>query len=268
MSVHRARRILPGFPLAVTVTVAGTLVFVVLPLSTIVVTAAALPVQRLIGIAFSPRALAAYRLSLGASLAAATADALVGLLLAWVVTRYTFPGRRLLDAAIDVPVALPTIVLGLGLTTVYATTFAYTAAGVTLALTVVGLPFAVRAIAPALAAVTTDADEAGAVLGATRWQTVRHITLPTILPAIVTGAVLAFARALGEYGAVVFIAGNLPFRTEIAPLLIMTRIEEFDDAGATAIATVLLALSFAILLLANQLQRRTAARAGLTLRTG
>jgi len=252
---YRRRRVLPGFPLAISVTAAGALLLIALPLSTLVVSAAQLPLHRAIDIAFTPRVLAAYRLSLFASLGAAALDALVGLLLAWVLVRYTFPGRRLLDAIIDVPVALPTIVLGLALTTIYATTLAYTAAGVTLALTITGLPFAVRAITPTLAAVTTDTDEASAVLGATRWQTFRHVTLPMISPAIIAGGSIAFARALGEYGSVVFIAGNLPFRTEIAPLLLMTRIAEFDDAGATVIATVLLLLSFAILLILNQLQR-------------
>jgi sulfate transport system permease protein len=278
MTSRARRRILPGFPLAIAITAASILLFVIVPLSTVLATTAQLSPSHFFAVAFDPRARAAYSLSFGASFVAAGLNVPLGLLFAWVLTRYEFPGRHILDALIDLPVVLPTVALGLALTSLYATTgwlgaplaaigapIAFTPAGVTLALTVIGLPFVVRTIAPVLSATAIDAEEASAVLGATRWQTFRHVTLPAIAPALVTGAALAFARALGEYGSVVFIAGNMPFRTEIAPLLIMTHIEEFDDAGAAAIAAVLLVSSFGLLLLVNRLQRQTAARAGLTL---
>jgi sulfate transport system permease protein len=279
MTPRAHRRVLPGFPLAISITGVSTLVFVALPLATVLTTAAHLTPTRFTAVAASPRALAAYRLSFGASLSAALLAAALGLLFAWVLTRYRFLGRDLLDALLDMPVALPTAVLGLSLTALYATTgwlggplatlglrVAFTPVGVVLALTILGLPLVVRAVAPALAAGAHDAEEASAVLGATRWQTVGRVTLPTIAPALVTGAAVAFARGIGEYGSIVFIAGNMPFRTEIAPLLIMTRIEEFDDGAATAIATVLLVVSFAVLILLARLQRWTADRAGHSLR--
>jgi sulfate transport system permease protein len=260
-------RILPGFSLAIAVTAIGVALFVVVPLSAVLWHAGQLSLARFRAAALEPRARATYRLSIEAALVAATLDVPVGFLFAWVTTRYRFPGRWMLEVAIDLPVVLPTAVLGLALATVYARSLAYSASGVVLALAVVGLPFVVRTISPLLSAGGGGAEDASASLGATRWQTFRRVTFPTIAPALMTGAALAFARALGEYGSVVFIAGNLPFRTEIAPLLIMTRIEEFDDAGATAIAAVLLMLSLGVLLLINRLQRWTALRAGTPLST-
>ena len=274
---RRRRDALPGLPLTLSLTVGGLLLFIIIPLTTVVATSAHLTAARFWAAVASPRALASYRLSFGASLVAAATCAPLGLLFAWVLTRYRFPGRRLLDALIDLPFALPTAVSGIALTTVWAETgwlgrplarsgvsVAFTATGVTLALIFIGLPFVVRAIMPVLAALGHEPEEAGAVLGATRWQTLLRITLPTLLPAVLTGVALAFARALGEYGSVIFIAGNLPLRTEIAPLLIMTKLEEYDYAGATAVAVVLLAASFALLLLLNRAQAWTAERTGMT----
>jgi sulfate transport system permease protein len=260
-------RILPGFSLAIAVTALGGTLFVVLPLSAVLLHAGHLSLAQFRVVALEPRARAAYRLSLEAALIAAMLDLPVGLLFAWVTTRYRFPGRWVLEVAIDLPVVLPTAVLGLALSTTYARSLAYSVPGVVLALAVVGLPFVVRTISPWLSVSSGSTEDASASLGATRWQTFHRVTVPMIAPALMTGAALAFARALGEYGSVVFIAGNLPFRTEIAPLLIMTRIEEFDDAGATAIAAVLLILSLGLLLLIHRLQRWTAMRAGMPLST-
>jgi sulfate transport system permease protein len=275
--MRRRRDALPGLSLTLSLTVGGLLLFIVVPLTTVVATSAHLTAGRFWAAVASPRAIASYRLSFGASLVAAAACAPLGLLFAWVLTRYRFPGRRLLDALIDLPFALPTAVSGIALTTVWAQTgwlgrplaragvpVAFTAAGVTLALIFIGLPFVVRAIMPVLDALGHEPEEAGAVLGASRWQTLARITLPTLLPAVLTGVALAFARALGEYGSVVFIAGNLPLRTEIAPLLIMTKLEEYDYAGATAVAVVLLAASFLLLLVLNRAQAWTAERTGMT----
>jgi sulfate transport system permease protein len=252
------RRVLPGLPLALSITATGIGLFVIIPLATIVTMAAHLPISRFIRVALNPRALAAYRLSVTTSLSAAALATPLGLLMAWVLTRYRFPGRGLLDALLDFPVALPTAVLGLALTAAYATTgwIAFTPAGIVLALTALGLPLVVRTLVPILATTPFEAEEASAVLGATRWQTFARVTLPSITPALVTGAALTFARAVGEYGSIVFIAGNMPFRTEIAPVLIMTRIDEFDDGAATAIATVLLAISLGLLLLIGRLRDR------------
>jgi sulfate/thiosulfate transport system permease protein len=271
------RDTLPGRTLTLSITVGGLLLFILLPLTTIVTTAAHLSPGRLWAAIASPRALASYELSFGASLAAAVLNAPLGLLFAWVLTRYRFPGRRLLDAMIDLPFALPTAVSGIALTAVWAQTgwlggplakigvpIAFTALGVTIALTFIGLPFVVRSITPVIEALGREPEEAGAVLGATRWQAILRVTLPTLWPAILTGVALAFARALGEYGSVVFIAGHIPLRTEIAPLLIMTRLDEYDYAGATAVAAVLLAAAFTLLLVLNRAQAWTAKRAGMT----
>jgi len=281
MTPHRRRRrALPGLPLALSITATGALLFIIVPLATILVTAARLSRGRFAAVALNARALAAYRLSLVTALSATALAAPLGLLLAWVITRYRFPGRRLVDALIDLPVALPTAVLGLALGAAYTTTgwlgaplanlglhVAFTPFGITLALTALGLPLVVRALTPILTTRPFDTEEASAVLGATRWQTFTRVTLPTITPALLTGAALTFARGIGEYGSVVFIAGNMPFRTEVAPLLIMTRIEEFDDGAATAIATTLLAVSLALLFVIARLERHAAVRAGLRPRT-
>lgn len=218
--------------------------------------------------AASPRALAAYRLSFGAAALAAAINCVFGLLVAWVLVRYRFAGRQLLGALIDLPFALPTAVAGIALTALYADTgplgqflssiglsVAYKPAGVVLALTFIGLPFVVRTIEPVLAVISTEVEEAALTLGATRNQTFVRVILPPIAPALATGFALAFARGAGEYGSVIFIAGNMPFRSEIAPLLIVTHLEEYDYAGAAAIACVMLLISFGVLLFLNLLQQ-------------
>jgi sulfate transport system permease protein len=223
----------------------------------------------------SPRALAAYRLSFGASLLAAALNVAFGVLVAWVLARYRFPGRALVDALVDLPFALPTAVSGIALTAVYSRNgwlgrfleplgvkATFSPIGVVLALTFIGLPFVIRTVQPVLEDLDPELEEAAAVLGADRGQTFRLVILPALVPAALTGFALAFARALGEYGSVVFISGNMPLRTEIAPLLIMTRLEQYDYAGAAAIATVLLLASFLLLLCINRLQAWTRARIG------
>lgn len=223
----------------------------------------------------SARALAAYRLSFGAALAAAAINAVFGLIVAWVLVRYDFPGKRLFGAMIDLPFALPTAVAGIALTAIYADTgvlgellvpaglpIAYHPAGVVVALVFIGLPFIVRTVEPVLAEVSREVEEAAITLGASRWQTVSRVILPTIAPALATGFSLAFARGAGEYGSVIFISGNMPFKSEIAPLLIVTQLEEYDYAGATAIATVMLLVSFSMLLVLNLLQHWQARRIG------
>jgi sulfate transport system permease protein len=223
----------------------------------------------------SRRALASYRLSFGASLLAAALNVVFGVLVAWVLARYRFPGRALIDALVDLPFALPTAVSGIALTAVYARNgwigrwlapaginAAFSPIGVTIALTFIGLPFVVRAVQPVLEDLDPEIEEAAAVLGADRWQTFRRVLLPTLLPAAVTGFALAFARALGEYGSVVFISGNMPLKTEITPLLIMTRLEQYDYAGAAALACVLLVASFVLLFAINRFQAWTRERTG------
>ncbi len=223
----------------------------------------------------APRVLASYRLSLGASFLGAFINAGFGLLIAWVLVRYSFPGKRVLGALVDLPFALPTAVAGISLTSVFAPKgwigqhleplgikVAFTPLGVLVALVFIGLPFVVRTVQPVLQDLNPEMEEAAASLGASRWQTFRRVIVPTVLPALLTGFALAFARALGEYGSVVFISGNMPMRTEITPLLIMTKLEQFDYAGATAIAGVMLVVSFGLLLTINLSQwwsrRRTA----------
>jgi sulfate/thiosulfate transport system permease protein len=219
----------------------------------------------------SPRVIASYKLSFGASLIGAVINAFFGLIAAWVLVRYPFPGKRLVDALIDLPFALPTAVAGIALTAIYAPNgwigqwlaplgiqAAYSPLGVLLALTFIGLPFVVRTLQPVLEEMDPDIEEAAASLGANRWQTFTKVIFPTLWPAWLTGFTLAFARALGEYGSVVFISGNMPFKTEITPLLIITKLEQYDYAGATAIATTMLISSFILLLLINILQARSA----------
>jgi sulfate transport system permease protein len=218
--------------------------------------------------AFSPRALAAYKLSFGAAALAAAVNCVFGLLVAWVLVRYRFAGRQLLGALIDLPFALPTAVAGIALTALYADTgilgrflepagipIAYRPAGVVVALIFIGLPFVVRTVEPVLAEVSSEMEEAALTLGASRLQTFSRVILPTIAPALATGFALAFARGAGEYGSVIFIAGNMPFKSEIAPLLIVTQLEEYNYAGAAAIACVMLLISFAVLFLLNVIQR-------------
>jgi sulfate/thiosulfate transport system permease protein len=273
----RSRRgVLPGFGLSTGVTVFYLGLVVLAPLGAVALKASGLSAAQAWELVTSPRALASYRLSFGASAAGAVVNTVFGVLVAWVLARYRFPGRSVVDALVDLPFALPTAVSGIALLTVYARTgwfgrwlaplgikTAYSPLGITLALTFIGLPFVVRTVQPVLEEAEAEVEEAAAVLGASRGQTFLRVLLPGILPAAVTGFALAFARALGEYGSVVFISGNMPLKTEIAPLLIMTRLEQHDYAGATGIATVMLVVSFALLLGINRLQAYTRARAGI-----
>jgi len=269
------RGVLPGFGLTTGFTVLYLGVVVLLPLSTLAFRASGAGWEQALAVAFSPRALASYRLSFGASFVAAAANVPFGVLVAWVLARYRFPGRTFVDAIVDLPFALPTAVSGIALTAVYAQNgwigrwleplgirATFSPLGIVLALTFIGLPFVIRTVQPVLEDLDPELEEAAAVLGASRWQTFRRVIFPAVVPAALTGFALAFARALGEYGSVVFISGNMPLKTEIAPLLIMTRLEQFDYAGAAAIATVLLAASFLLLLSINRLQGWTRARTG------
>ncbi|HEY8549149.1 MAG TPA: sulfate ABC transporter permease subunit CysT [Vicinamibacterales bacterium] len=268
-----ARRVLPGFGPALGVTVTYISLLVLIPLSGVFLKATELSWEAFVEAVSNPRALAAYRLTFGASALAAGINAVFGLLVAWVLVRYPFPGRKVVDGLVDLPFAMPTAVAGIALTAVYSANgwigrhleplglkVAFTPIGVIVALTFIGLPFVVRTVQPVLLDLEAETEEAAASLGATRLQTFVRVILPGILPALLTGFALAFARALGEYGSVVFISGNLPGRTEIATLLIMTKLEQYDYAGATAIASVLLLLSFALLLVINALQAWTRGR--------
>jgi sulfate transport system permease protein len=258
---------MPGFGLTTGITILYLGLIVLIPLSTIFVRTLGMNGEDFVAVAFSKRALAAYRLSFGSSLAAALVNAVFGLLVAWVLVRYDFIGKRLMSAMVDLPFALPTAVAGIALTALYASNgwigsiiepygikVAYTPLGVVVALVFIGLPFVVRTVEPVLADLGNDVEEAAASLGASPWQTFRRVILPAVLPASVTGFALAFARGVGEYGSVIFIAGNMPMHSEIAPLLIITQLEQYDYAGATAIAVVLLLSSFALLLLINLAQ--------------
>ena len=267
MKIRRRRGVLPGFGPAMGFTLGYLGLVVLFPLSMVVLRTAGIGWSRFWEVVLNARALASYRLSFGAALVAALVNAVFGLLVAWVLVRYRFPGRRVVDALVDLPFALPTAVGGIALTSLYSSRgilghalervgvkAAFSPLGVVIALTFVGLPFVVRTVQPVLADLDAGQEEAAATLGATRWQTFWRVIFPALLPATITGATLAFARALGEYGSVVFISGNMPGRTEIAPLLIMTRLEQYDYGGATAIAVVMLTISFALLLVVNRLQ--------------
>ena len=258
---------LPGLGLSLGLTIFWLSFIVLVPLLAVFVKSTSEGWTAFWAAAASPRALASYRLTFGASLAAAAINCVFGLLVAWVLVRYSFPGKRLLGALVDLPFALPTAVAGIALTALYANTgligrvleqlgiaIAYKPAGVVLALIFIGLPFIVRTVEPVLAEVSSETEEAALTLGASGWQTFWRVILPTIAPALATGFALAFARGAGEYGSVIFIAGNMPFKSEIAPLLIITQLEEYDYAGAAAIATVLLLISFLMLLILNLLQ--------------
>jgi len=266
---------LPGFGLAFGYTLFYLGIIVLLPLAALVAAAAGLGPRGIIGVASEPRVLAALRISFGLSFAAALVDTLFGLLIAWVLTRYEFPFRRLLDAAVDLPFALPTAVAGISLATLYAPNgwlgglfaalgvkIAFTPAGVFIALVFVGLPFAVRTVQPLIGEIDRSVEEVSATLGASRWQTIRRVIIPMLAPAMVTGFALAFARSVSEYGSVIFIAGNLPYVSEIAPVLIVIKLEEFNYSGAAAIAVIMLALAFAILLAINLLQAWSRRRFG------
>ena len=265
MKIRFQRRgVLPGFGLSMGYTVLYLSLIVLIPLSTLFFQSMALSWERLWAIVTHPRVLAAFRLSLLASLAGACVNAVFGFILAWTLVRYDFPGRRVLDALIDLPFALPTAISGIALTALYAPNgwigkhlaalglqVAYTPLGVAVALTFVGIPFVVRTLQPALEDLEREVEEAAESLGASRWQTFTKVIFPSVLPAFLTGFSLALARAIGEYGSVVFISGNMPMRTEILPLLIVGRLEQFDYAGATAIALAMLLVSLGILLLIN-----------------
>ncbi|MCL7714459.1 sulfate ABC transporter permease subunit CysT [Stenotrophomonas sp. CPCC 101365] len=258
---------MPGFGIGMGITLAWLGVIVLLPLAGVFLRAAGLGIDGVWRIWSEPRVLAALQLSFGTAFAAAAFNAVMGTWVAWVFVRYRFPGKRLFDAMIDLPFALPTAVAGIALTALYGgqgwvgrwleplgLKIAYTPLGIVVALVFVGLPFVVRIVQPVLAEAERELEEAAAALGASRWQTVVRVVVPALWPAVLTGFALAFARGVGEYGSVIFIAGNLPNATEIAPLLITIRLEEFDYAGATAIAAAMLLLSFAVLLLVNSLQ--------------
>jgi sulfate/thiosulfate transport system permease protein len=272
--VLRGRSVLPGVRITLGFTLAYLIFLVIIPLSTLFVRSGRMGWGPFWDAALSPRAMAAYKLSVGASVTAALVNGVFGLLVAWVLTRYRFVGRSIADALVDLPFALPTAVAGVALTTLYAQNgligallaphgikVAFTPLGITVALTFIGLPFVVRSVQPVLEMLPKEIEEAAATLGADRWQTFRRVILPALAPALAAGVSLSFARAIGEYGSVVFISGNMPGLTEIAPLLIMSKLEQYDYAGATAIAVVMLLLSAVILVSAGMIQRRAARRA-------
>ncbi len=263
-AARRGRAPLPGFGLSLGLGLAWLSVVVLLPLAALAIRAAGLGIDGWLRAIQDPRVQASLKLSFGTSLVASLVALFAGALVAWVVVRYRFPGRRLLDALVDLPFALPTAVAGIALTAIYSANgwvgrwleplglkIAYTPIGIVIALVFIGLPFAVRTVQPVLEALGREQEEAASSLGASRFTTLRRVVLPELLPALLTGFSLTFARALGEYGSVIFIAGNLPFRTEIAPLLITIRLEEYDYPGAVAIAALLLAASFVCLLAIN-----------------
>ena len=268
-------RTLPGFGLAMGITLVYLSLIVLIPLSATFVMTAQLGVRELLSVIGSPRVLSSLRLTFSAALAAALIDAAFGLLLAWVLTRYAFPGRRVMNALIDLPFALPTAVAGIALTGLLAGNgwigawlaahdlkVAFTPLGIVVALTFVGLPFVVRTVQPVLEDAERELEEAAASLGANAWQTFARVVFPTILPSLMTGFALAFARATGEYGSVIFIAGNMPMVSEITPLFIITKLEQYDYAGATAIAVVMLVVSFVMLLTINLLQAWARGKSG------
>ncbi|MFL4395244.1 sulfate ABC transporter permease subunit CysT [Acinetobacter pittii] len=268
-------RVLPGFGLSLGFTLAYVSFIVLIPLAAVFIKSFGIGWDGLWEILTSERILKSLQLSFSSALIAAFINVVFGLLLAWCLVRYNFPGKRLVDALVDLPFALPTAVAGIALTSLYAPTgwlgqyleplgiqVAYTPIGITLALVFIGIPFIVRTVQPVLSDIETELEEAASALGANRWQTITKIILPILLPALFTGFALAFARGVGEYGSVIFIAGNQPFKTEIAPLMIISRLEEYDYAGATTIAAVMLVLSFIILFVINLLQAWANRRTG------
>jgi sulfate transport system permease protein len=271
----KSRGTLPGFGLSLGLTCTYLSLMVLLPLATVFSRTAELSGSGFFSIVTDPRVVASYRITFGASLAAALVNTVFGLLVAWVLVRYRFPGRRLVDAIVDLPFALPTAVAGIALTTLYASSgwigsqleplgikVSYTWLGISVALVFIGLPFVVRTVQPVLQDLEVEVEEVSASLGARRWQTFTRVIFPTITPALLTGFTLALARAIGEYGSVVFISGNMPMKTEIVPLLIITKLEQYDYAGATAVAVVMLVASFVLLLAINLLQWAARRRAG------
>ncbi len=268
----RRHSVLPGFGLALGFTLLYLCFIVLIPLSAVFLKTLTVSGSTFVATVTSPRVMASYRLTFGASLLAASVNAVFGLLVAWVLVRYRFPGKRLVDALVDLPFALPTAVAGIALTTLYASNgwigrwlpvkVSYTPLGVWVALTFIGLPFVVRTVQPVLQDLQRELEEAAATLGASRLQTFALVLLPALAPALLTGFTLAFARALGEYGSVIFIAGNMPMVSEITSLLIITKLEQYDYAGATSIAVVMLVTAFALLLLVNLLQAWARKRQG------
>ncbi len=267
MYTFKQHSILPGFNLALGFTLLYLSLIVLIPLSAAFIRTAELTWPEFWATVTTPRVLASYRLTFGASFAAACVNAVFGLLVAWVLVRYHFPGKKIVDALVDLPFALPTAVAGIALTALYAGNgwigqfleplgikVAFTPLGIFVALTFIGLPFVVRTVQPVLEDIETELEEAAATLGANRWQTFTRIIFPAIFPALMTGFALAFARAIGEYGSVIFIAGNMPMVSEITPLLIVTKLEQYDYAGATALSVVMLVISFFLLLIINLLQ--------------
>jgi sulfate transport system permease protein len=268
-------RVLPGFGLTLGLTLTWLSVIVLIPLSAVFLRAANLSPGEFWDVVTAPRVLASYKLSFGMSLLAGAINAVFGLMLAWCLVRYRFPGKKLIDALVDLPFALPTAVAGIALTALYTSTgwigqfldpfgikVAFKPIGVLVALVFIGLPFVVRTVQPVLQDLEIENEEAATSLGASRWQTFCYVIMPTLFPALLTGFALAFARAVGEYGSVIFIAGNLPMISEITPLMIIIKLEQFDYVGATAIAVVMLLISFLLLLLINGLQAWTAKRTG------
>lgn len=269
---RRRRHVLPGFGLSLGFALTYLSLIVLIPLAAAFLKAFSLSFAEWRAILTDPQILAAFRVSFVTSFGAALLNGFFGFILAWALVRFTFPGKRIFDAMVDLPFALPTAVAGIALTAVFSATgwvgrplsvlgieVAYTQLGILLALTFIGLPFVVRTLQPVLTEMDANAEEAAHCLGATRWQTFRHVLFPVLLPGLLTGTSLAFARALGEYGSVIFISGNLPFKTEIVPLLIVSKLEQYDYAGATAVAVLMLCASFLLLLLINLLQRWTEA---------
>lgn len=263
----RQHSVLPGFGLTLGFTVFYTSFIVLIPLSALFFKTATAPWSRIWQVISDPRTIASYKLTVGASLAGAVVNAIFGFVVAWSLVRYEFPGKKIIDAMVDLPFALPTAVSGIALTAIYAQNgwigrylepfgikVAFTPAGVAVALAFIGLPFVVRTLQPAIEDLDPGVEAAAATLGATNWQTFRKIILPAVFPALLTGFAMAFARALGEYGSVVFISGNMPMKTEIASLLIVSHLEQYDYAGATGIAVVMLLVSFLMLLALNLLQ--------------
>ncbi len=268
-------RVLPGFHLSLGYTLVYLALIVLIPLSAVFLKTFSLSWEHFWQIISSPRMVASYRLTFGASLGAAAINAVFGLIFAWVLVRYEFFGKKIIDALVDLPFALPTAVAGIALTAIYSTNgwlgqyleplgikVAFTPLGILVALTFIGLPFVVRTVQPVLEDLDTELEEAAASLGANRWQTFRYVIFPAIAPALLTGFALAFARAVGEYGSVIFIAGNIPMVSEITPLMIITKLEQYDYVGATAIALVMLVISFVLLFLINGLQAWALARRG------
>ncbi|MBP6057402.1 MAG: sulfate ABC transporter permease subunit CysT [Nitrosomonas sp.] len=267
MHTFKQHSILPGFNLALGFTLLYLSLIVLIPLSAAFIRTAELSWPEFWSIVTTPRVVASYRLTFGASFAAAVVNAVFGLLVAWVLVRYHFPGKKIVDALVDLPFALPTAVAGIALTALYAGNgwigqhleplgikVAFTPLGIFVALTFIGLPFVVRTVQPVLEDIESELEEAAATLGANRWQTFTRIIFPALFPALMTGFALAFARAIGEYGSVIFIAGNMPMVSEITPLLIITKLEQYDYAGATALSVVMLVISFILLLIINLLQ--------------